>query len=152
MLKYLLLDTDFTHSDNADVDLKYLIMQEVDRLELLAKNRQLVFSLNLRNVTKIINQQAMEKVIENLLQNAVKYSDENTIIDVILEEDKLVIRNKKTGLIQSDVEKFFQPFYSTNQAGTGLGLYLVSTQLSQLNFDFKMEIVNSDVIFVISLL
>ncbi|CAB3905610.1 ATP-binding protein [Achromobacter mucicolens] len=76
----------------------------------------------------------IESVIRNVLENAIKYSDANSPIDVCLVEDEgsalLTIRDRGIGISSDDLERIFEKFYRVNRngpiPGTGLGLALVS--------------------------
>jgi len=75
----------------------------------------------------------IQQVITNLLDNALKYTDEGgrVSISVIGGEDQIKISFKDTGIgiPQEDLGKIFKRFYrcdnSRNKPGTGLGLSLV---------------------------
>ncbi|MEY8461683.1 HAMP domain-containing sensor histidine kinase [Streptococcus merionis] len=149
MVNELLMNTDFSYDEKQRINVKDIILQQVENLELLARNRQLTFDLQLEDISIFTNQKSIEKVIENLLQNAVKYSELNTTIFIKLQKDRFVIQNKSKGLTEEDMAQFFQPFYSTNQQSTGLGLYLVSTLLLRLNLEFDMRVSGDTVSFVI---
>jgi two-component system, OmpR family, phosphate regulon sensor histidine kinase PhoR len=77
----------------------------------------------------------LEQAVVNLIDNAVKYSQEGSTVDVILEEtsDELVISVVDTGLgvAREHLPRIFERFYRVDSArsrdlgGTGLGLAIV---------------------------
>ncbi|MBC99623.1 MAG: hypothetical protein CME63_17900 [Halobacteriovoraceae bacterium] len=77
----------------------------------------------------------MNRVLSNLIENAIKYSGENTTVEVkTWDDDKWVyieIKDNGVGIPGSDIENIFEKFYrvkndaSHSIKGTGLGLYLV---------------------------
>lgn len=77
----------------------------------------------------------MNRVLSNLIENAIKYSGENTTVEVkTWDDDKWVyieIKDNGVGIPGSDIENIFEKFYrvkndaSHSIRGTGLGLYLV---------------------------
>lgn len=79
--------------------------------------------------------------INNLLENAVKYSPEGTTVKVLLQqnEDDLILKVEDEGIGISDEDKgkIFDKFYrvgneeSRKTKGTGLGLYLTAKIVSQ---------------------
>ncbi|MEA1787332.1 response regulator [Arenibacter sp. GZD96] len=79
----------------------------------------------------------IEKIVSNLLSNALKYGDTNESIHFeskILEAHlQLIISNKSSDLTPNDVSKLFERFYqsNTNNDGAGIGLALVK-ELVQL--------------------
>jgi len=77
----------------------------------------------------------MNRVLSNLIENAIKYSGENTTVGIkTWDDDKWVyieIQDNGVGIPGSDIENIFEKFYrvkndaSHSIKGTGLGLYLV---------------------------
>ena len=69
--------------------------------------------------------------IANLLENAIKYSDPDTVVDIRAEVDgamfELAVHDEGIGIPKRDRERIFERFYRVDQArsretgGTGLG-------------------------------
>ncbi len=85
--------------------------------------------------TAYIDKKLLETILTNLLDNAIKYSPNNSIVDF-----KLFWRNKKVifqikdngiGIPAEDRERLFEPFHRGRNVdgitGTGLGLSIVKT-------------------------
>jgi len=79
-------------------------------------------------------------VVSNLLENAVRYSPEDSIIEVSLEgrgprRQTLTVRDHGPGLAAEDRERIFERFHQSrpspysDQRGFGLGLYVVRSYL-----------------------
>lgn len=75
----------------------------------------------------------IHQVISNLLINGLRYSEKKTgkkeavmIIGVSLQTERpyLEIIDKGEGIPAEDHDKIFEPFYTTDNTGTGLGLYI----------------------------
>ncbi len=74
----------------------------------------------------------LERAIENLLRNAVKYSPEGAEVNVCMSREVgnmvVSIRDSGPGIAEAELEKVFSPFYRCNEdrnrssGGTGLGL------------------------------
>lgn len=79
--------------------------------------------------------QALRSVVENLVENAAKYSPEGTPIDLLVETGRegwrLLVCDQGPGIPAGEEERIFEMFYRTGQEetrhakGTGLGLYIV---------------------------
>jgi two-component system, OmpR family, sensor histidine kinase SenX3 len=79
----------------------------------------------------------MRQVIANLLDNAIKYSDENTVVRVDVRPSaddtsvEIAVRDRGIGIPARDLDRIFERFYRVDQArdrrtgGTGLGLAIV---------------------------
>jgi signal transduction histidine kinase len=71
-------------------------------------------------------------VLINLLTNAVKYSDENTVVDLIVKKQKadeiaFSVQDYGQGIDQRYLSRIFEryfkvPGFTADQTGTGLGL------------------------------
>jgi two-component system osmolarity sensor histidine kinase EnvZ len=91
---------------------------------------------------------AFRRVLYNLLDNAIRYSD-NKVIEIfcIRENEKLVIRilDQGTGIPLDKLEMVFQPFYRLDNSrnketgGSGLGLAIVK-QLCDI-YDWKIHLI-----------
>lgn len=75
----------------------------------------------------------MEQVLTNLMDNGLRYSEQQTgsrtlKLTIGLAEDGerayLDIRDQGPGISQTQQASIFEPFYTTEKGGTGLGLYL----------------------------
>lgn len=95
--------------------------------------------------------QLLQKVMDNLLGNAVAYSEAGNQIIVKLrkenEKANLTIENTGTHIPDEDIPQLFEAFYRVDRSrnrqtgGTGLGLYIVKTILDL--HGAKIEIANT---------
>jgi two-component system phosphate regulon sensor histidine kinase PhoR len=82
-----------------------------------------------------INPELLEQAVVNLLENAIKYSDEGGVIKVSAsaskEEIKIAVTDTGCGIEQKHHSRIFERFYRVDKArsrshgGTGLGLAIV---------------------------
>jgi signal transduction histidine kinase len=82
----------------------------------------------------------MNVVVSNLLRNACSYTDQGRI-DVILEQDRIVVRDTGIGMNEDAMARAFEPFYRaepTRPQGTGLGLSIVRRLCDR--FGWKIEL------------
>jgi PAS domain S-box-containing protein len=87
-----------------------------------------------------IDQQIIQLIFNNLISNAVKYSQPSPEIDVNVSIDKSGIRLKFSdngiGIDEKEIDKIFEPFYRGKNiktiSGTGLGLSIVSNAVNLL--------------------
>ena len=77
----------------------------------------------------------MEGVMSNLLNNAVQAVDGQGEVDVEISSDsnKIIIKVKDSGLgiPEKDLDKIFEPMYTTKTTGTGLGLVICKSIVEQ---------------------
>lgn len=85
----------------------------------------------------------LQMAINNLIENAVKYSPKESTIAVTLSEEKttifLQVKDEGKGIAEEEKKKVFEKFYRIGNAatkaakGTGLGLYLTKRIIQQHN-------------------
>ena len=84
----------------------------------------------------------LTQILTNLLDNAVRYSHQQVgerwaelkpSVDAVSGHPYLDILDRGPGIDDSDLDKVFEPFFTTSHQGSGLGLY-VSRELCELNF------------------
>lgn len=86
----------------------------------------------------------LEISLKNLIDNAVKYSGENPVVDVVarIDEDRrrlvIDVRDQGIGIARGDLGRVFDRFYRVDdetvrrRKGTGLGLFVVSSLIRTL--------------------
>ena len=97
----------------------------------LAKN--LTFKLDFDEFTVNGNEDMLKQVWTNLIDNAIKFSDENSEIEISISKLKgellVLISNVGTPISDEDREKIFNKFYqadeSHSKSGNGIGLSIV---------------------------
>ena len=100
-------------------------------------------------LTGKINKHLIEQAIGNLVDNAIKYSDKRTNIEVgaFMKNDRLQIYVKDEGYGISDdhIPRLFERFYrvdkgrSRDEGGTGLGLAIVKHIVNTMNGTIDVE-------------
>lgn len=114
--------------------LSELISKRIDRFQKLNPKRK--FNLNISEISSLkIDKEAFTKLIDNIIDNAIKYSPEDGIISVELKEEKktasMIIKDQGEGIPNDEKKKVLQRFYrrgdeeTRETRGTGLGLFIV---------------------------
>jgi len=88
-----------------------------------------------KNITVQIDQKRFEQVMINLLDNALKYSDEGSVVSIEARAEKnsivIIVSDNGIGIPEEDLHHIFERFYrvdksrSRTSGGTGLGLAIV---------------------------
>ena len=95
------------------------------------------------------DESAIKRVIENLVINAIRYSDGNVSITLERNNKKinLTISNDVKDITEKDVELFFNRFYTADQTrsgkGTGLGLSIAKALMDKMNGKLSAELKDS---------
>jgi signal transduction histidine kinase len=110
---------------NENIKLDELLKQRVEFLKPIYPH--VSFNLNLIS-TQINNDKAgLSKVIDNLIDNAVKYSPNSTKIDIALKNNELSIQDYGCGMDEVELLQIFDNYYQSNDGiqGFGIGLSMV---------------------------
>jgi signal transduction histidine kinase len=121
----------------APLDLRNLVRDAVDRVRPQVDLKQGTLELDLAPapLTVLGDPERLATAVDNLLQNAVKFSEGPPRIEVSGNREngqvRLVVRDHGIGIPAADRPRLFEKFYRVsntelhNVAGTGIGLYLV---------------------------
>lgn len=110
------------------------------RFSQLIEERKIEFELELgeKDIFAFVDKEAFKKILSNLINNAIKYSNEKVSITLFRDEKKLTLVVKNDGkLIPFQLkDKIFEPFFRVDNtdasSGTGIGLSLAQS-LTQLH-------------------
>lgn len=107
----------------------------IQKYRWLMEEKNISLSLELTEITFVGQAEYTEKIWENLITNALKYTPVDGIIDITLEEvdEDIVIRfsDNGIGISEENIPHLFDRFYRVDEArhqgieGTGLGLSIV---------------------------
>lgn len=117
-------------------DINNTIETVVNNLKFEASNKNIEVKSNLGPLYPIqFDPNLMNRVLSNLIENAIKYSGEGSKVSVETYDDEkwvyINIQDNGVGIPAGDIENIFEKFYrvkndaSHSIKGTGLGLYLV---------------------------
>jgi signal transduction histidine kinase len=103
------------------------------RLEALAIKKGVTIVVDLEKAFSIIgNKTALERMIENVVHNAIKFSHEKGEIKILVTDKSVVISDSGIGMSVKDQSQVFERFYTAdssrnefNKQGVGLGLSIV---------------------------
>lgn len=135
LLKVARVDAGKVVLKKAEADIGVLLKDIVGEQRAIAKRRGQVINLALDegDVSAWVDRDAIRMVFENLIDNASKYSENGTEIQVQMKVKSAVIvvriADKGVGISEADLVKLFEKFsrihnpLSTHAGGSGLGLY-----------------------------
>ncbi|MBR6834913.1 MAG: HAMP domain-containing histidine kinase [Oscillospiraceae bacterium] len=111
-----------------------------------------VIELTEEKVIRTVNKSALSRVFNNLLNNAMKYSDGDLYIS-FSPSGEAVFSNTASGLTTVQVERLFDRFYTVQAArnSTGLGLSIARTFIEQMNGTISAKLNGDKLIITITL-
>lgn len=129
------------------------ILEDVlKQYKLLANQKNIKIKNELSTEKIYIGITALKIVLSNLINNAVKYSDENGVINIGTKDDWLYIENSYKDNEDLDINKIFEINFSLNKENSnGLGLYIVKNILLNYGIKYKVEKSEIGIVFLIEL-
>ena len=135
------------------LNLQECIDKSIDSLKNLGKKKNIDIKCNCPNKTQYVlaDKKALERILTNLIDNAFKYSEENSVINIATKtkhkDDNVLISITDSGKGISDLDKpvIFDRFFRTAEArasekkGSGLGLAIVKNLVNSLNGDVGVK-------------
>ncbi|MFI0428108.1 ATP-binding protein [Mariniflexile sp. HMF6888] len=127
---------------------------------LLKEGQEIKYPENIDDYSMFQDEKIVELALSNLVHNAIKYSSENTLVDIQIKQDDknttFKIKDNGIGIPVSDQKNIFNRYFRAENAlltqGTGIGLNIVKSHLENLggtiNFTSE-ENIGSDFIFIL---
>lgn len=103
------------------------------------------------------NSTSLRHILMNLIQNSIDAIEKKgeVTISSFLEAEEIVLKveDNGSGIGETEISKIFEPFYTTKEVGkgTGLGLYIVYTEVSKLRGEITAESNKGKTIFTLKL-
>jgi signal transduction histidine kinase len=137
LLRVAKVDSGKVYLSKSPRDLSKEVESAIETLAIMFEGRGQRVLLNKpdKEMIALIDKKYMLMVLENILDNAGKYSAEDTIVNIKIEQNDghivISIKDKGVGIQKKDQDKLFKKFsriqnsLSESVTGTGLGLYWV---------------------------
>ena len=106
------------------IDVSLLVKERVDSLKYLNRNP---FSVELEPLIIMADKIGFEKMLDNILVNAMKYSDKNKPIEIQLENYILMVQDHGIGMNEEELKRVYKRYFQSDDTsyGEGIGLALV---------------------------
>ncbi len=115
-----------------------LLEERIEVFESFERNR---FHMKVDESTLYADKIGFEKIIDNLLMNAMKYSSKDAPITITLNNGVLSIRDEGIGMDETELLKVYERYYQANihKEGKGIGLALVKAYCDNEKIDIQIE-------------
>jgi two-component system, OmpR family, sensor histidine kinase QseC len=136
---------------NEAIPLDVLLKEKVEELSELIGAQQLSFNVQTTPVSISFNRHLTEAIINNLLNNAIRYNMPGGSIDIELTATQFTIANSST-IPALEAEKISQRFYRHPKSqvdGNGLGLSIVKQVCNWAGYQLHYQYKNNQHVFVI---
>ena len=145
------LDYQSTNWDKSQHSIEDLINEIILKLRITLKENRHHLSLDIEEDLPLVNidRDGIERVLLNIIYNAIKYTEEGGEIGIkvkkINEYIDIEVKDTGVGIPEEDIERIFERFYrvekgrSREQGGTGLGLAIAKQIVVAHNGTIKLD-------------
>ena len=144
VLSYIRLGSNKNDFVLKEYDLDNIVRQAIRKYAPLFIRKKINLDFQPTTYKVLTDEKWLVFVIEQLLSNAIKYTNKGKISIYPLEDKKLVIEDTGIGISQEDIPRIFDQGFTgyngrTDKKATGLGLYLCKNILDKLSHKISIE-------------
>jgi len=127
-----------------EIDLGEFIGNRIDYFQEIANLKDIKLEIDIaENINYYFSKTKLQRIVDNTISNAIKYSHTKTSIEVKLFEEKGIITFlvKDYGVGIENVKKIFSRYYRENEAkgGFGIGLNIVKQIIDEENIHLEVS-------------
>ncbi|MBQ4128892.1 MAG: HAMP domain-containing histidine kinase [Ruminococcus sp.] len=136
-----------------DINVYELTNEVIARFDGLVSSDEIKLNVN-GECNIFADKELMQRVVTNLVDNAIRYKDENTDITVNIEDKALSVSNICSNITKEDVKHLTEPYYKVEKNrradGNGLGLSIVKSIVDLHGYKLDITLNDSKITFTIS--
>ena len=135
-----------------------LITKSIEQMKKKSEIKNIKINYSETNVKAVFDMKWTSEALCNVLDNAIKYSNKNSIINVSVKDYEMfadiIVEDNGIGISENEIEKIFGRFYrGTNvleDEGIGIGLYLAREIIEKQNgYIYVESVINRGSVFKI---
>ncbi len=135
-----------------EANLKYLIEPVIDIIKSAYPTHKFEFDCHEKTPTVIVDKDKFQQIMTNLIENAAKYSNENTTVKVSVcpagDYVSIKVTDQGVGILPENYNKIFTKFSRIDNPltrkvqGSGLGLYITKNLVEKM--DGRISIISGE--------
>ena len=139
-----LIKHDKLEYEKEKIEIASFLKDRIEYFSEVARMKNITINSSIEICPKIeMNPKQLQRVIDNNISNAIKYSHENSEIDIslYLKDDKCHMSFKDYGVGIEKVDKIFSRYYreDVSKGGFGIGLNIVKAIIDAQNIKLKID-------------
>lgn len=145
MLTLSRMEANWQETIDEKIDLKDIILNVFESNKIKSQKRNINIELYIESAIIIANKEKITEVVNNLVDNAIKYTDDGGEIKIILKNNKdkaiFTVKDNGCGIESKYLNRIFERFFRVKNEkylkvqGTGLGLTIVKNICAHYNAD-----------------
>ena len=149
MLTLSRMEANWQETIDENIDLKDIILNVFESNKIKSQKRNINIELDIESAIIIANKEKITEVVNNLVDNAIKYTDDGGEIKIILKNNKdkaiFTVKDNGCGIESKYLNRIFERFFRVKNEkylkvqGTGLGLTIVKNICAHYNADIYIN-------------
>ena len=149
MLTLSRMEANWQETIDEKIDLKDIILNVFESNKIKSQKRNINIELDIESAIIIANKEKITEVVNNLVDNAIKYTDDSGEIKIILKNNKdkaiFTVKDNGCGIESKYLNRIFERFFRVKNEkylkvqGTGLGLTIVKNICAHYNADIYIN-------------
>ncbi len=123
------------------VELESFTAERIESMEPVARSRRIGIERGLRPCKIRMNREDLSRLLDNVLSNALKYSDPGSTVTVTLRNCRLSVRDEGIGMSPEEIGRVFKRYQRANRerGGFGIGLSIVAQICRDYGIAFDLD-------------
>ena len=149
MLTLSRMETNWQETADEKIDIKDIILNVFESNRIKAQKKNINIDLEIEPAIIIANKEKITEVVNNLVDNAIKYTDDGGNVKIALknngENATFTVKDNGCGIENKYLNRIFERFFRVKNEkylkvqGTGLGLTIVKNICAHYNADIYIE-------------
>ena len=143
------MEANWQETVDEKIDIKDIILNVFESNRIKAQKKNINIDLEIESAIIIANKEKITEVINNLVDNAIKYTDDGGNVKIALknngEKATFTVKDNGCGIENKYLNRIFERFFRVKNEkylkvqGTGLGLTIVKNICAHYNADIYIE-------------
>lgn len=135
------LNQKVSNSKQERFDFGVLLQERVETMRTFAESKRITIQYTLTSYLVYTDKESMCRVIDNILSNAIKYSDPESEVTVDLQDSLLTICDTGIGISKQEQQDIFKRYHRFNKerGGFGIGLSIVMKICKESNIMISID-------------
>ena len=117
-----------------------VLKEQIAYLEPFAKKKSIMIEAEIEQMDFLIDKESAVRLINNLISNAIKYSQQGDTIEITLKQRKLIVKDNGIGIEEEKLQDIFKRFYRATSTNGGFGIGLDMVRTITKNYAIMIEV------------
>jgi len=117
-----------------------VLKEQITYLRPFAEKKSIMIKEEIEALDFLIDRESAVRLINNLISNAIKYSEVGGEVEIHLKNHQLIVTDKGIGIEEEKLKDIFERFYRATSTGGGFGIGLDMVRTIAERFDISIAV------------